>query len=272
MTPDEDQQLRTLGDALEIVPDWVRLTGSPTGQQPVPGSDLAYDDRRAHPYQVSHAAWAAMLAAVSHLACLRESLFHWTGSDQVEARIHTHGQFSLVRGALENASRAVWMLEPDDPDERLLRRLQLEWKESCQQDSVRDLMGALMGGPRKSTKDRLEGLTALLPPATTDPDKIKSKHRAIKNGPDYVIIVKAAGKHVPSGSSQHLVIWRACSALAHGDYRGTMGYTAREVHPGPTLGIALAQVTGSVPLLTIGSLVAIQTMKVALRLYGKRAA
>ena len=155
-----------------------------------------------------------MLAAVSHLACLRESLFHWTGSDQVEARIHTHGQFSLVRGALENASRAVWMLEPDDPDERLLRRLQLEWKESCQQDSVRDLMGALMGGPRKSTKDRLEDLTALLPPATTDPDKIKSKHRAIKNGPDYVIIVKAAGKHVPSGSSQHLVIWRACSAGA----------------------------------------------------------
>ena len=129
-----------------------------------------------------------------------------------------------------------------------------------------------MGGPRKSKKDRLDDLTALLPPATTDRDKIKSKHKAIKNGPDYVIIVKAAGKHVPSGSSPHLVIWRACSALAHGDYRGTMGYTAREAHPGPTPGIALAQVTGSVPLLTIGSLVAIQTMKVALRLYGKRAA
>ena len=193
MTPDEDGQLRSPGDALEIVPEWVRLTGSPTGQQPVPGRDLAYDDRRANPYPVSHAAWAAMLAAVSHLACLRDSLFHWTGSDQVEARIHTHGQFSLVRGALENASRAVWMLEPDDPDERLLRRLRLEWAESGALEQVRQLIGA----PGRNIDDRFDELTALLRPTAIDPDAIKSK-------PGYGTIVKAAGEHLPSGSAQQL--------------------------------------------------------------------
>lgn len=268
MTSDEDQQLRTLREALEIVPDWVNLTGSPPPQL-VPGCGLAYDDRRAGSYQVSHAVWAAMLAAVDHLACLRDSLFHWTGPDQVEARIHILGQFSLVRGALENASRAVWMLEPDDPDERLLRRLRLEWAESSAQAQVRELMRA---PPGKSKDDRLKELTDLLPPATTDQDQINAKHKAIKKRPDYGTIVEAAGSHLSSGSSQQLFLWKTCSALAHGDFRGTLGYTTREVLPGPTPGTEMAQVTGSVPLLTKGSLVAIRTMKVALRLYGMRAA
>jgi hypothetical protein len=268
-TPDEEQQLDTLRRALEIVPEWVRLTDIP--QPPlVPGSDLAYDDRRTHPYRVSHAAWGAMLAAVSHFACLRDSLFHWSAPDRVDARIQTHGQFSLVRGGLENASRVVWMLESDDPDQRQLRRLRLEWAESRQQDFVRQLMGPL--GKGKSKKERLDELTALLPPVTTDPDQIKLKQKAIRDTPDYVIIVKAAGEHLPTGSSLQEFIWRTCSALAHGDYRGTLGYMAREVLPlpGPTHGIELTHFTASVPLLTTGSLVAIETMKEALRLYGKR--
>ncbi len=268
MTSDEDRQLRTLREALEIVPGWVNLTGSPPPQL-VPGCGLAYDDRRAGPYQVSHAVWAAILAAVDHLACLRGSLFHWTGPDQVEARIHIQAQCSLVRGALENASRAVWMLESDDADVRLLRRLRLEWKESGAQASVRELMGA---PPGKSKDDRLKELTDLLPPATTDQDQINAKQKAIKKRLDYGAIVEAAGSHLSSGSSQQLLLWKICSALAHGDFRGTLGYTAREVLPGQSPGTALAQVTGSVPLLTKGSLVAIRTMKVALRLFGKRTA
>lgn len=268
MTPDEDQLLRVLGEALAIVPEWVSLTGDPTGQHdPLPGSALAYDDRRADPYQVSHAVRAAMLAAVSHLACLRDSLFLWTDAEHVEARIHTHGQASLVRGALENASRAVWMLEPSDPDERLLRRLRLEWAESEAQTSVRELAGEQV----KDKSGRLKRLTDLLSPPTTDPDAIKSKQKAIKERADYTTIVKAAGRHVPSGTTKQLGVWKLCSALAHGDLRGTLGYTAIEVVAQHSPKIALAQVTGSVPLLTGGSLMAIDTIRVALRLYGQRA-
>jgi hypothetical protein len=268
VSPDEEQQLRTLGQALEIVPGWVTLTSSPPLRL-VAGSDLAYDDRRAHPYQVSHAVWAAMFAGVSHLAVLRDSLFHATGPDRVEARIHTHGQFSLVRGALENASRAIWMLESDDADERLLRRLRLEWAESSAQAQVRELMGA---PPGRSKDDRLKQLTDLLPPETTDQDQINAKQKAIKKRSDYGTIVEAAGSRLSSGSSMQLFLWKTCSALAHGDFRGTLGYTEREVLPGPTPGIAMAQITGSVSLFTYGSLVAIETMEVALKFYGKRAA
>jgi hypothetical protein len=258
---EEDAQVRGLHDALEVVPDLSRLTGSSAGyQQPVAGSELDHDDRRSSPYQVSHAAWAGVAAAVDHLACLRDSLFHSAGPAHLEARIRTHGQFSLVRGALENASRVVWMLEPDQADERLLRRLRLEWAESGMQAAVSELTGA----PARNRDDLFSRLTALLQTTGLDPSKIKSRA-------DYRTIVRAAGTHLAAGSTRHEVIWRACSALAHDDVRGTLGYPAGDELPGQGPGIARAQVTGSVPLLTTGALVAIQTIQVARRLYGKRA-
>ena len=266
MTPEEDQLLRHLGAALEVVPQWVSLITSPTGRlDPLPGSALAYDDRRAHPYQVSHAVWAAMLAAVDHLACLRDSLFR-RADDHVQATIHTHAQASLVRGSLENASRVIWMLEPSDPDERLLRRLRLEWAESENQASVRELSGE----QARSQADRLRKLTDLLPPATTDPEDVRSKQKAIKARPEYTKIVQAAGQYVPSGSDKQLIVWKLCSALAHGDLRGTLGYSATEILGQHSPGIARAKVTGSVPLLTAGSLMAIDTIKAAQKLHGQR--
>jgi len=262
VTPDDDQQLRRLGDALQIVREWESLTGGPAWlEQSVPSSDLAEDDRRTYPYGVSHAARAAILAGVSHLGCLRDSLFEWKGSNQVEARIHIYGPFALVRGALENASRAVWMLEPDDRDQRVLRRLQLEWAEWSQQAAVCKAMGVPV--PR-SNEDQFRKLTAIIQATAIDPS-------AIKSGAGYTTMVKAAGEHLDTGSTRQLVIWKTCSALAHGDFRGTLAYTAREVLAEHSPGIALASVTGNVALLTAGSLDAIKTIKVALRLYGKRA-
>jgi hypothetical protein len=88
------------------------------------GSDLDLDDKAAHPCQVSHAAWAAMVAAVNHLRCLQESLVVQEDQTDLKMRLHTHGQCTLIRGALENASSAVWLLESDDRQQRILRRLQ----------------------------------------------------------------------------------------------------------------------------------------------------
>jgi hypothetical protein len=101
VTQDEDWQLRSLFSALGVVGEWEGLTGGPAPSgtwHPGDDSDLAGDDRAAHPYEVSHAAWAAITAAVSHLGCLRDSLFVQTGPAAFEARLHTYGQFTLVRG------------------------------------------------------------------------------------------------------------------------------------------------------------------------------
>lgn len=40
--------------------------------------------------------------------------------------LHTNGRYSLIRGAVENAARAVWLLGPDERQTRLARRLKLK--------------------------------------------------------------------------------------------------------------------------------------------------
>ena len=156
MTTEEDRQLHGLLDALQIVDEWEQLTGQPSGAWEVQAeSDLASDDSMTDPYRVSSSAWAAITAAVSHANCLRDSLFLLQDATHATVRLHTHGQLTLLRGALENASRAVWMLGPSDPDERLRRRL--EWAESEAQASVRELNGEAV----ESKDDRLYGQRAI---------------------------------------------------------------------------------------------------------------
>ena len=65
VTPEEDQHLRALGDALAVVPGWEYLDSQPSGAWRVEaGSDLAGDDAAIHPYPVSSAARTAISAGI----------------------------------------------------------------------------------------------------------------------------------------------------------------------------------------------------------------
>jgi hypothetical protein len=163
-------------------------------------------------------------------------------------------------GALENGSRAVWLLEPDDRDVRLLRRLQQEWAEVRDMEKVRQETGT---PPVKSMDVRFAELCELAQRANVDP-------KVIKKTPDYATIVRDAGQHVASGPSVAVVIWKACSSLAHGEIRGPLAYLTREVLGESSPGVALAQVTSNVLLLDAGVGAAIGTMKAALNFYTKR--
>jgi hypothetical protein len=127
---DEQQDLRRLLGLLERTKPWEDLTGNPSDAwQAQAGSALAGDDAKTDPYQVSHAAWHALTVAVDHLHCLRNSLVADSDGDDLSMRIHTqpttHGQSSLVRGAIENGARAVWLLGPTTRLIRVKRRLAL---------------------------------------------------------------------------------------------------------------------------------------------------
>jgi hypothetical protein len=79
-----------------------------------------------------------MIATVSHLGTLRDSLFHQSGPNQIRAKLHTHGQLTLVRGALENASMVLWLLGSENSVERILRRIQKGWSERRELNVVRE--------------------------------------------------------------------------------------------------------------------------------------
>ncbi|MER7850320.1 hypothetical protein ABTZ03_41045 [Kitasatospora sp. NPDC096077] len=77
-----------------------------------PGSPLAGDDAKTDPYQVSHSAQHAIQAAVDHLHRLRSSLSQYENPERPTLLLHSYGSFTLLRGALENGARTVWLLAP----------------------------------------------------------------------------------------------------------------------------------------------------------------
>lgn len=256
---DEDKQLQSILRGLSVVAEWEKVTGVSGPSKPRAGSDLAADDASVHPYEVSHAAWAAITAAVSHLGCLRDSLFIETSRDAFQARIHTHGQFMLVRGGLETASHAVWLLESDDRKVRLLRRLQGDYAETRQVDEVKRVMGL----PTGTKASRFADLSPLAQQAGIDPNEIKKT-------PDYTTIVRAAGQHIGIDPAVTVVIWKACSSLAHGEVRGQIAYLSKEVLGEVSPGVAMARVTANVLLLTTGVHAAVAMTRTALDLHAKR--
>lgn len=262
MTAEEDANLRQLLQALETVSRWERdIVGSWTGRwQAALGSELAADDRLAHPFNVSPAPWSAITAAVSHLGVLRDSIFQSTGPAAIHAQIHTHGQLTLVRGALENASLAFWLLEADQSVERIVRRMQEDWEEVRQLENVRTEIGPPSA---KTMVDREREMTNILVKVGGDPARLKKR-------PGYGEIVKLVGASQPIGARTAFVIWKACSSIAHGELRGLIAYLNKTTVGASVSGMQLSQITGNVELMSIGCMIAIATTREALRLYEKR--
>src|SRR4051794_34543238 len=80
------------------------------------GSSLAGDDGKTHPYDLSQGVAQSIAVAVDHLHCFRTAL---TGTGDAVLRLHTYAPFTLLRGAVENAAIAVWMMSGSNREERL---------------------------------------------------------------------------------------------------------------------------------------------------------
>ena len=255
----EAQQLREIAEALHKARQWDDLFAGPSDwTQVIPGSDLSGDDRATSPYQVSQAACNFMLAAVSHLQGLRELLGVPKDPADFEMLLHTHAEFTLARGAFENASGVVWLLESDDRQERVLRRLRQVWAEMKDLDKVRELAGQPAPRPRAE-------LEALAQAAGISP-------RALSGRPGYATAVRAAGKYILRRDPDTAeVIWKACSSIAHGETLGLYAYSDRDVVGEASPGVGLMRLTASVPLLRAAVTAAVETMQVARRLYARRA-
>lgn len=98
---DEDQYLRrtlALLNGARPYEDLIRSTSQEWEVQP--GSSLAGDDAKTNPYQASHNAWSALSVAVDHLHCFRSTLVGEQKGNELPITLHTHGQYSLLRGGV----------------------------------------------------------------------------------------------------------------------------------------------------------------------------
>jgi len=276
--PDEEQHdLHVLLKVLATIDPWLGLVGSDEPSAPwavQPRSPLSTDDVRTHPYRVSHRAWMAITPAVDFLACLRGSIIGARQQDQLTVRLHSYAQAGLVRGALENACCAVWLLAPPRM-ERITNRLALEWKELKPAYRLRELAGS---PPPRTIEQRQQQLVDLLlaahaaatptgqSPAVAD----DATARKVLRNLDYASIARRAGELSGAGADATEAAWRMCSALAHGDASATIGLLNTEVVQQVAPGISLTRVSAQVKLLVTATAIACGMVSRAFRLLQER--
>ncbi|MCW8379617.1 hypothetical protein [Streptomyces justiciae] len=262
--PDEDQYLRQILTLLEGAKSYEALTQSNSkGWEVQPGSALAGDDAKTDPYQVSHNVWNALSVSVDHLHCYRSSLVGEQQGTDLPLTLHTHAQYSLLRGAFENSARAVWLLAPANRLVRVQRRLSLQAGEYRHSDHMLEL---LKQQPRRPSEERKQQLTDLVVAAGTDPGDAKKALRS----PDYKDIVREAGVQSAMGADQAEIVWSSCSSLAHGDVYGTLSILERNVID--TQGrVNLAQITSSPQVLWWATDRAVAMMQRGFDLFKERA-
>lgn len=278
METSEEVDLRAMIAALEEIADWVKtVTEDPPSRmwEALPRSPLFTDDQRTHPYRVSHRAWMSISAAVDFLHCLQRSLVH-EDEDTLSVRLYSYAQMALVRGALENACCAVWLLGPAR-QERITNRLALEWDELGPSYRLRQLTGAT---PPRTIEARKVQLASLLISATaahgstatgsSGPLTEADARRQLKQR-SYVDMVQRAGDLTPGvDRTTTEAVWRMCSGLAHGDTSATIGLLDRQVVGVSEPGVRLVRVSAATALLHEACRVALTVTRHALHLMDTR--
>jgi len=196
-----EEAKRRLLNFFGAVDQWRQRTQLMT-PPPEAGSSLGRDDDLTHPYQLSHAVAGAMVSAIDHLDALRALV-------QDAHVVHARAPFTLLRAALENSATAVWLLAPANRNERVLRRLRLQWGDSRDGERAAVLAGE---GPRLSKadwKDKLEGIARA---SGLSEDQV----RVVTEKPTYTSIVSTAGDEARGLKGQDaLFCWMVASGIAH---------------------------------------------------------
>ena len=252
----DDEDGRHLAETLRVLSEtgtWAARTNADAARlRPAPGSKLFMDDEQAHPYELSHAAWHLLSNAVDHLGCLQALL----GDAQI---IHMFAPFTLVRGALENACGAVWLLRPDQGKDRLARRLRLALADVRNGEQVKQLTG--QPGPR-SQQERINQIHDIASLAGLGTE-------ALKGNAAYSEIVKAVDAGMPG--SLILVAWKVGSGFAHGDWWTTLSGSRRTLIPGATQeGVGTFKIEANLSLLMQMTTLAVDVTRRGWQLHDER--
>jgi hypothetical protein len=262
LTAEDDAILRQLLQLLdETVPPWGQLVETNDAWLTQPDSQLAADDVGSHPYQLSHSAWHALTISVDHLRCLRAALVCEQGERHANIRLFTNGQASLVRGVIDSAARAVWMLGPDDRETRIARRLRLEYAEIGHSIRMHELVNR---EPNRTREERQRRIREIAIAAGVPAEEVRQR----VNGDQ---MLREAGEIIDFEADLAEFTWRACSSLAHGDIGGTLGFADREVVARFGDGNVF-RFTGSIGVLFLCTRTATVMTNAGFHLYAQRAA
>lgn len=249
----------------KCVDPWCALTNEDSGAwETSPGSALAVGDSATDPYRMSTTAWTSITAAVDHLRCFRDSFVDSRTPSNIETVIRINSQYTLLRAALENSSWAVWALTPDDPDERIVRRLRVE---ATSIDSIARLSRTIGVRLDPDKAARLRRLRTIAAGAGLTSSQVSACTRIVSHAE----VVRDAATAIGANPVVGVAIWSMGSGVAHADFQSSLLFLSHTVQREAAPGIALSQFGGSVGNLHLGTLAATATINAAFNLYKNRA-
>ena len=249
MTSDEEPD-RNLTHLFDVIQEWHdRVVDTPKPVQP--GSELDEDDAALAPFQLSHGAHQSLFVAVDHLHALRTLV--------VDAKwLHSNAPFTLVRGGLENGATALWMLGPDDPVERRLRRLRNVLADAKDAKDVYELIGE----DASWTDERRADVLAIATRRGLTEQQLGTRL------PGYEAIVVSAQKHLGSKGLQ--LAYKGTSGLGHGRSWASLGLLRRELHGDPVGDMQTVGFNADLPTLYTALTAAVAVTQRAWKLYDRR--
>lgn len=228
-----------------------------------PDSTLYIDDAFAHPLKASAAARMAVVAAIDHLRTLR--LLVERGDIPLLAI------FTLLRSAIETASVAIWLLESDDRDTRLLRLLQGAWQEVRDASNMMASFGTdVMDPPREAREEHILRAHARRP--RIGPESSFRSQPSITKKIERAQAIVSSTIERNRLSSVVLGLWQGFSGITHGrSYAMQTILDREELAYDPATGVVDVHLTTGARSI-VGSLsVTLDVVETALRLYGRRA-
>lgn len=216
MTVDPDV-MRRLAVIFGRIDQWAERISNPDEVRPPdPGSRLALDDKLlTRHFQMSTGVLWALVSAVDHLNSLRRLV--------IDAQsVPSRGTFTLLRAALENGAVAVWLMAPRDQNERVLRRLRLQWADIKEQESAHQLIDHAATTPTRDKKRQLQDIGRAAGLSTPQVNLIASRPVG------YATIVDAAAREGSAVDADAMVLaWRLCSGIAHAKSWAVLGLLER---------------------------------------------
>lgn len=115
--------------------------------------------------------------------------------------------YVLLRGAMETAATAVWLLHPDDRTTRLERRAAVEADDA--KESANAIRSAGVEDPEDTTGERIRALEPIILRAGLSPANCKWS--------GYGAVIKDVDQNPGSRLSLEAA-WRSCSGMSHGKF------------------------------------------------------
>lgn len=166
------------------------------------GSSLEKDDRPMQGYLVSHVVRQAIGAAVDHAITLRDVC--------ASGAITNAAPWTLLRGVLEPAALAVWVMAPDKRSHRQERALRVWHTDMHERATWESKTG---GRPPRSTArsglDRAAAIRSIGEHAGLRPTQIATRL-------NYADVVGDSAAHIGRRREAGEALWRECSGFAHG--------------------------------------------------------